>query len=206
MAKVNATRMELLKLKKRVKLAKRGHKLLKDKRDELMKQFLSLIHRNRELREKIEEDIAVVYQNFMTARALMSPEALEEALMLPKTRLTVDISTTLIMSVQVPKIEVEQKGEGFISYGMYGTPSALDQSLEALSALLPNLIRLAEMEKSLELLAQEIERTRRRVNALEYVLIPELETTTRFIEMKLDEMERSALTTLMSILGKIREG
>ena len=206
MAKVNATRMELLKLKKRVKLAKRGHKLLKDKRDELMKQFLSLIHQNRELREKIEKDIAVVYQNFMVARALMSPEALEEALMLPKTQLTVDISTSLIMSVQVPKIEVEQEGEGFISYGMYGTPFALDQSLEALSALLPNLIRLAEMEKSLELLAQEIERTRRRVNALEYVLIPELETTTRFIEMKLDEMERSALTTLMSILGKIREG
>lgn len=205
MAKVNATRMELLKLKKRVKLAKRGHKLLKDKRDELMKQFLSLIHKNRELREKIEKDIAVVYENFMAARALMSPEVLEEALMLPKTRLKVDISTALIMSVQVPKIDMEQEGEGFISYGMYSTPSELDQSLEALSALMPNLIRLAEMEKSLELLAQEIERTRRRVNALEYVLIPELETDSRFIEMKLDEMERSALTTLMSIMGKLRE-
>ncbi len=206
MAKVNATRMELLKLKKRVKLAKRGHKLLKDKRDELMKQFLSLIHKNRELREKIEKDIEVVYQNFMMARALMSPEVLEEALMLPKTRLKIDISTTLIMSVQVPRIDVEQEGKGFISYGMYGTPSELDQSLEALSELMPNLIRLAEMEKSLELLAQEIEKTRRRVNALEYVLIPELETTSRFIEMKLDEMERSSLTTLMSIMGKLREG
>jgi len=205
MAKVNATRMELLKLRKRVKLAKRGHKLLKDKRDELMKQFLSLIHKNRELREEIEREIVTVYQNFMAARALMSPEMLEEALMLPKTTLKVDISTSLIMSVQVPKIEVEQQGDGFISYGLYEIPSALDQSLEALSALMPKLIRLAEMEKSLELLALEIEKTRRRVNALEYVLIPELETTARFIEMKLDEMERSSLTTLMSIMGKLRE-
>jgi len=205
MAKVNATRMELLKLRKRVKLAKRGHKLLKDKRDELMKQFLSLIHKNRELREEIEREIVTVYQNFMAARALMSPEMLEEALMLPKTTLKVDISTSLIMSVQVPKIEVEQQGDGFISYGLYEIPSALDQSLEALSVLMPKLIRLAEMEKSLELLALEIEKTRRRVNALEYVLIPELETTARFIEMKLDEMERSSLTTLMSIMGKLRE-
>ncbi|KYK32461.1 MAG: V-type ATP synthase subunit D [Theionarchaea archaeon DG-70-1] len=205
MAKVNATRMELLKLRKRVKLAKRGHKLLKDKRDELMKQFLSLIHKNRELREEIEREIVAVYQNFMAARALMSPEMLEEALMLPKTTLKVDISTSLIMSVQVPKIEVEQQGDGFISYGLYEIPSALDQSLEALSVLMPKLIRLAEMEKSLELLALEIEKTRRRVNALEYVLIPELETTARFIEMKLDEMERSSLTTLMSIMGKLRE-
>ena len=205
MAKVNATRMELLKLQKKVKLARRGHKLLKDKRDELMKQFLSLIHKNRELRERIEKEIAVVYRNFMAARALMSPEMLEEALMLPKTRLKVDISTALIMSVRVPKIEMEQEGEGFISYGLYEVPSALDQSLEMLSTLMPELIRLAEMEKSLELLAMDIEKTRRRVNALEYVLIPELETTARFIEMKLDEMERSALTTLMSIMGKLRE-
>jgi len=205
MAKVNATRMELLKLKKRVKLARRGHKLLKDKRDELMKQFLSLIHRNKALREDIEKEIAVVYQNFMAARALMSPEMLEEALMLPKTRMTLDISTSLIMSVQVPKIKMEQEGNGFISYGLYEVPSALDQSLEALSVLMPKLIQLAEMEKSLELLAFEIEKTRRRVNALEYVLIPELEETARFIEMKLDEMERSSLTTLMSIMGKLRE-
>jgi V/A-type H+-transporting ATPase subunit D len=205
MAKVNATRMELLKLRKRVKLARRGHKLLKDKRDELMKQFLSLIHRNRELREEIEKEISGVYLNFMAARALMSPEMLEEALMLPKTQLKVDISTSLIMSVQVPKIDMEQQGDGFISYGLYEVPSALDQSLESLSLLMPKLIRLAAMEKSLELLALEIEKTRRRVNALEYVLIPELETTARFIEMKLDEMERSSLTTLMSIMGKLRE-
>ena len=205
MAKVNATRMELLKLRKRVKLARRGHKLLKDKRDELMKQFLSLIHRNRELREEIEKEIAGAYLNFMAARALMSPEMLEEALMLPKTQLKVDISTSLIMSVQVPKIDMEQKGDGLISYGLYEVPSELDQSLESLSLLMPKLIQLAAMEKSLELLAMEIEKTRRRVNALEYVLIPELETTARFIEMKLDEMERSSLTTLMSIMGKLRE-
>ncbi|MBU7014315.1 MAG: V-type ATP synthase subunit D [Theionarchaea archaeon] len=205
MAKVNATRMELLKLKKRVKLAKRGHKLLKDKRDELMKQFLSLIHRNRELREEIEREIAVVYRTFMSARSLMSPEMLEEALMLPKARLHVDVGTRLIMSVQVPQIVVSQKGEGILSYGLYNVPSELDESLEALQDLMPKLIQLAEMEKSLELLAAEIEKTRRRVNALEYVLIPELESTARFIEMKLDEMERSALTTLMSITGKLRE-
>ncbi len=205
MAKVNATRMELLKLKKRVKLAKRGHKLLKDKRDELMKQFLSLIHRNRELREEIEREIAVVYQNFLAARSLMLPEMLEEALMLPKARMKVDITTELIMSVQVPKITLSRGGDGIISYGFYEVPSELDQSLQDLDNLMPKLLQLAEMEKSLELLATEIEKTRRRVNALEYVLIPELENTARFIEMKLDEMERSALTTLMSIMGKLRE-
>jgi V/A-type H+-transporting ATPase subunit D len=205
MAKVNATRMELLKLKKRVKLAIRGHKLLKDKRDELMKQFLSLIHRNRELREEIEREIKVVYQTFLAARSLMPPEMLEEALMLPKTQLNVDISTELIMSVQVPKIAIAKEGDGILSYGLYEVPSELDQSLEALENLMPKLIQLAEMEKSLELLAIEIEKTRRRVNALEYVLIPELESTTKFIEMKLDEMERSSLTTLMSIMEKLRE-
>jgi V/A-type H+-transporting ATPase subunit D len=205
MAKVNATRMELLKLKKRVKLAIRGHKLLKDKRDELMKQFLSLIHRNRELREEIEREIKVVYQTFLAARSLMPPEMLEEALMLPKTQLNVDISTELIMSVQVPKIAIAKEGDGILSYGLYEVPSELDQSLEALENLMPKLIQLAEMEKSLELLAIEIEKTRRRVNALEYVLIPELESTAKFIEMKLDEMERSSLTTLMSIMEKLRE-
>ena len=170
-----------------------------------MKQFLSLIHRNKELREEIEAEIATAYSQFLAARSLMSPEMLEEALMLPKTQLQVDISTKLIMSVQVPKIEMTQTGDGFLSYGFYEVPSELDQSLEALSKLMPKLVQLAEMEKSLELLAMEIEKTRRRVNALEYVLIPELETTARFIEMKLDEMERSALTTLMSIMGKLRE-
>lgn len=205
MAKVNATRMELLKLRKRVKLAKRGHKLLKDKRDELMKQFLALIHRNRELREEIEHEIAVVYDTFLAARSLMSTESLQEALMFPKSSLTVDISTKVIMSVLVPSITIKQEGEGYLSYGLYEVPSELDQSLESLSTLMPKLITLAEMEKSLELLAFEIEKTRRRVNALEYVLIPELESTATFIEMKLDEMERSSLATLMSIMGKLRE-
>lgn len=205
MAKVNATRMELLKLRKRVKLAKRGHKLLKDKRDELMKQFLSLIHKNRELREEIEEEMDIMYQTFMAARSLMSSEMLEEALMIPKSRLKVDIDTKLIMSVQVPKIEMSREGEGIFSYGLYDVPSELDQALEALQKLMPKLMQLAEMEKSLELLAMEIEKTRRRVNALEYVLIPELEETAKFIEMKLEEMERSSLATLMSIMGKLRE-
>jgi V/A-type H+-transporting ATPase subunit D len=205
MAKVNATRMELLNLKKRVKLAVRGHKLLKDKRDELMKQFLSLIHKNRELREEIEKEIAVVYKTFMAARSLMPPEVLEEALMLPKTRLVVDISTRVIMSVQVPQVKMTKEGDGILSYGLYEVPSELDQSLESLEMLMPKLMQLAEMEKSLELLAAEIEKTRRRVNALEYVLIPELESTARFIEMKLDEMERSSLATLMSIMDKLRE-
>jgi V/A-type H+-transporting ATPase subunit D len=208
MAKVNATRMELLKLKKRVKLAKRGHKLLKDKRDELMKQFLSLIHKNRELREEIEEEIQGMYSTFLAARSLMSPNMLEEALMVSKTTLQVDISTSLIMSVQVPKIEMvagEESESNILSYGFFDIPSELDQSLDALTELLPKLMKLAEMEKSLELLAMEIEKTRRRVNALEYVLIPELESTANFIEMKLDEMERSSLTTLMSIMGRLRE-
>ncbi len=205
MPKVNATRMELLKLRKRVALAKRGHKLLKDKRDELMKQFLFLIHKNRELREEVEKEIAVVYRNFMAARSIMSPEMLEEALMLPKAELKVDIATKMIMSIQVPRIDLVQEGKGIISYGFYEIPSELDQSLEALNTLMPKLIQLAEMEKSLELLAIEIERTRRRVNALEYVLIPELEKNAAFIEMKLTERERSSLATLMSITEKLRE-
>lgn len=204
MAKVNATRMALLKLRKRIKLARRGHKLLKDKRDELMKQFLSLIHRNRELREEVEGELVRVYETFMMARSLMSPEAVEEALTLPKAEMKVEITTRLIMNVTVPRMVVTQRGEGF-SYGFLDIPSELDESLEKLQVLMPKLIELAEMEKSLELLAIEVERTRRRVNALEYVLLPELEKNAQFIEMKLDERERSSLATLMSIKEKLRE-
>lgn len=204
MAKVNATRMSLLKLRKKIKIARRGHKLLKDKRDELMKQFLSLIHRNRELREEVERELMKVYETFMMARSLMSPEAVEEALTLPKAEMKVEISTRLIMNVTVPRLEITQRGGGF-SYGFLGVPAELDESLERLQVLMPKLIQLAEMEKSLELLAAEVEKTRRRVNALEYVLLPELEKNARFIEMKLDERERSELATLMSIMEKLRE-
>lgn len=204
MERVNATRMELLKLRKKIKLAERGHKLLKDKRDELMRQFWSLIDENIKLRKEMEEEITVVYSKFLTARSLMNPEMLEEALMFPKIRLEVAVSTRSIAGVQVPKIEMNQEGEGF-SYGFYEVPSELDQSLEALSTLMPKLIQLAGVEKTLELLAREIEKTRRRVNALEYVLIPELKKNAKFIERKLDEMERSTAIMLRSIMGTLRK-
>ncbi len=197
---VNPTRMELSKLKKRLVVARRGHKLLKDKRDELMKQFLELVRANKELRESVEQRIGEVYDSFLIASAITSRQTLEAAISFPNKKTTVSVSTRNIMSVNVPVFTIEEGGGGdAFPYGYYGTSIDLDQSIRSLQALLPHLLELAEKEKSSQLLAAEIEKTRRRVNALEYVMIPRLQETIRFITMKLDENERGNLTRLMKV-------
>lgn len=200
--RVNPTRMELTRLKKRLRVARRGHKLLKDKRDELMKKFLDLVRRNKELREKVEEMLMKVHQNFLIARAVMSSEGLEGALMLPKQSISLDVSTKNVMSVEVPVLDYKTSSpdeSDIYPYGFAATSGELDGAIGTLSEVLPYMLELAQMEKSAQLLAQEIEKTRRRVNALEYVLIPQLTDTIKYITMKLDENERGNLTRLMKV-------
>jgi len=206
--RVNPTRMELTRLKKRLKVARRGHKLLKDKRDELMKKFLELVRKNKELREKVEEMLMKVHANFLIARAVMSSEILEEALMFPKQRVSLKVSTRNVMSVDVPVLDFTTESEdesNIYPYGFATTSGELDGAIATLSGVLPYMLQLAEMEKSAQLLAEEIEKTRRRVNALEYVLIPQLTDTIKYITMKLDENERGNLTRLMKVKDMMLE-
>jgi len=200
---VSPTRMELLKLRKRVEVARRGHKLLKDKRDQLMKEFLVLVREDRELREQVEKMLLAANRSFLVARAVMSREALEAAIMAPKQRVYMEMDTSVIMNVHVPRFSMRQEGDP-LSYGFVDTSSELDAALAAFSEVLALLIRLAQIEKSAELLADEIERTRRRVNALEYVLIPELQAAAKDISMKLSEQERSTVARLMKIKEIVR--
>ncbi|NLL06663.1 MAG: V-type ATP synthase subunit D [Clostridiaceae bacterium] len=200
--RVNPTRMELTRLKKRLNVARRGHKLLKDKRDELMKKFLELVRTNKELREKVEEMLMTVHRNFLIARAVMSSESLEAALMFPKQSVSLEVSTKNVMSVDVPVLEYKTSSPDdtdIYPYGFAATSAELDGAIGTLSNVLPYILELAQMEKSAQLLAEEIEKTRRRVNALEYVMIPQLEETIKYITMKLDENERGNLTRLMKV-------
>jgi len=205
---VNPTRMVLQGLKKRLITARRGHKLLKDKRDELMKKFLDIVRENKKLRQEVEEKLNLVHSRFVMARAVMNSEVVEEALMYPKQKVSLKASTRNIMSVDVPVLEfnVDSGGEGDIyPYGFANTSGELDGAIATLSDMIPQLLRLAELEKSAQLMADEIERTRRRVNALEYVLIPNLEETIKYIVMKLDENERGNLTRLMKVKDMMLE-
>jgi V/A-type H+-transporting ATPase subunit D len=208
--RVNPTRMELNKLKARHKMAARGHKLLKDKRDELMRKFLILIRKNKELREEVEAALAGALAKFMLARAVMSSETLEEAIMLPKSRIQLEASRQNIMSVYAPRFTWEREGGeedetgDIYPYGFADTSAELDSSIATLNEILPKLLELAEAEKAVDLLANEIEKTRRRVNALEYVLLPQQEESIRYITMKLDEAERGALTRLMKVKDIVR--
>jgi V/A-type H+-transporting ATPase subunit D len=204
--RVNPTRMELLRLKKRLKVAVRGHKLLKDKFDELMKSFMKLVEEDRQLRQAVETELAAATQGFMMARAIMSREALEAAIALPKVTASITASTKNSMSIETPVFKMQEAAVagGIYPYGFGLTSGELDQAIRKLSASLKSLIKLAEVEKTVELLATEIEKTRRRVNALEYVMIPQLEVAVKYITMKLDENERSNLTRLMKIKDIVR--
>jgi V/A-type H+-transporting ATPase subunit D len=206
--RVNPTRMELSRLKKRLKTAMRGHKLLKDKRDELMKQFLEIVRHNRELRKKCEQALMNSHQNFTASSAVMSPELLEQALLYPKQSVSVEMSLKNIMSANVPKYEFvtsNEDAQDIYPYGFAQTSGELDDSVKSLSATLKDLLELARIEKTAQLLSREIEKTRRRVNALEYVMIPQLTETIRYISMKLDENERSNLTRLMKVKDMMLE-
>ena len=201
-ATINPTRMELTRLKGRLKTATRGHKLLKDKRDELMKQFLEIVRRNRELRQKVEAGLERANAAFTVAAALMSPEMLEQALLYPKQSVELDMTSKNIMSVNVPVYSFHTRNEDpteIYPYGFAQTSGELDIALEALSRVFQDMLELAQVEKSMQLLAQDIEKTRRRVNALEYVMIPEMQEKIRYITMKLDENERANITRLMKV-------
>ena len=201
-ATINPTRMELTRLKGRLKTAVRGHKLLKDKRDELMKQFLVIVRKNRELRAKVEKGLERANAAFTVASALMSPEMLEQSLMYPKQSVELDMKFKNIMSVNVPVYEFHTRNEDpteIYPYGFAQTSGELDSALEALSQVFQDMLELAQVEKTMQLLAEDIEKTRRRVNALEYVMIPDFQQKIRYISMKLDENERGNITRLMKV-------
>ena len=205
---VNPTRMELTRQKKKLVTATKGHKLLKDKRDELMRQFLDLVRENKALREKVEAGIAAANQNFVLARSGMTDEALNVALMAPKQEVYLETETKNVMSVEIPVFKYKTRTSDpndIYSYGFAFTSSDLDDAVKSLADLLPDMLRLAECEKSCQLMAAEIEKTRRRVNALEHVMIPDTQSNIRYITMKLDENERSSQTRLMKVKDMMLE-
>ena len=204
--RVNPTRMELTRIKRRLVTAKRGHKLLKDKRDEMVRQFIALIRENHRLRLEVEKELGSALSGFAMARAVVEPAFMEEALLSPARSIAVDMTIDSILSVRVPKLTTrEDDTQNTLSYGLAETSAQLDGAIESLVVLLPKLIKLAEVEKTCDLLADEIEKTRRRVNALEYVMIPQFQETIRFITMKLDENERGNLTRLMKVKDMIQQ-
>lgn len=205
--RVNPTRMELKNLKNKLATARRGHKLLKDKCDELMRRFLDIVREDKAMRQKVEDELALVHRSFATASALTSPRAMREALILPTRSTELAVSTKNLMSVVVPTFTLSEVGEGAhdMPYGVAFTSGELDAAVRELSAMVDDLVKLAELEKSAQMLAQEIERTRRRVNALEYIMIPRYEVAIKGITMKLDENERGNTTRLMKVKDMMLE-
>jgi V/A-type H+/Na+-transporting ATPase subunit D len=201
--------MELTRLKKKLATAVRGHKLLKDKQDELVRQFIALVKHNNELRDKVEANLDGTLKEFMLTRAVLSSEVVEEALSFPKESISVEIGSKNVMSVNVPVMKFKRKLEddpgSIYPYGFANTSPELDQVVGKLYNILPLLLELAEVEKSTQLMADEIEKTRRRVNALEYMTIPQLKETIKYIRMKLDENERGALVRLMKVKDMIEK-
>ena len=203
---VNPTRMEMKRIKARLKTARRGHRLLKDKRDELMRQFMEIVHENRVLRERVEKGLSEAMAALSTASAVMSPEMLEQALLYPKQSVELGVGFKNVMSVKVPVYEFKTKNNDpseIYPYGFAMTSGELDDALSALSGVFTDMLELARIEKTMQLLAQEIEKTRRRVNALEYIMIPEMEQNIRFITIKLDENERGNIIRLMKVKDMI---
>lgn len=199
---VNPTRMQLSKLKKQLTTAVRGHKMLKDKRDELMRQFLDLVRETKKLREKVEAQIENCNAHFVNASAVMSKQSLDASLMSPKQQVNIETKTKNVMSVDIPefvsKSRTSDSGDIF-PYGFAFTSFELDDAIVSLNNILPDLIKLAQYEKSCELMSAEIEKTRRRVNSLEHVMIPRYQDTIKYISMKLEENDRSSRTRLMKV-------
>lgn len=203
---VNPTRMELRRLKTRLKTATRGHKLLKDKSDEMIRQFMVYVRENKRLREEIEAELSSALKGFTLARAVSSNAVIEEAVMMPATKAEISLSSDNVMSVEVPSINVvEHEGQDKYPYSFDTVTSELDASIGTLSTLLVKLVKLAEVEKTCNMLADEIEKNRRRVNALEYVMIPQIEETIKYINMKLDENERASTIRLMKVKSMIEQ-
>jgi len=200
---VNATRMELLRLRKRVGLAARGHRLLSEKRDEICRQLVKIARSLKPLRQRVEKELLETTRRFMMARATMEPEDMRAAIEVPTKKFSLAVSFASIMSVRVPKLAKEIEGE-IMCYGFAVTSGELDVALRALERAFDGLIELAEKEKQAQLLAAELQMTRRRVNVLEHVVIPELHETIKFIYSKLGEAERDNISRLMKIADIIR--
>lgn len=200
---VNPNRMELLKLKRRLTLARRGYKLLKDKRDALIQKFIILVQENRKVREEFEKKMIDCMNDFLIASSSMGNIDLEAIFLYPRREIKIKTTFKNIMSVQVPHYEIIEKGDLY-TYGMTQTNPELDNAIKKYKEIIPLMVKMAELDKTIVLLTEEIEKTRRRVNALEYVMIPNLEDTIKFITMKLDEMARSNNSALMRIKEMIR--
>lgn len=199
---VNLTRIESINMKKSLKTAQRGHKLLKDKLDELIKKLLELVQENQKLRKKTDEMLEDAYQNFMLAKAVIGEEYIEEALIIPKKSVSLEIGETSVMSVKIPKFHFEKSNEDVNDKALYGfayTTSELDKAIENFSKVSESLLELAQNEKAIELISAEIEKTRRRVNAIENVTIPNYIDTIKYIQLKLSEDERASTARLMKI-------
>ena len=203
--RANPNRMQLLRLRRRLTLAKRGHKLLKDKQEELMRRFLGIVHEARDLRAKAEEEIMMAHAAFISARFEMDGPAMESALAFSRRIVSLRAGREQVMNLKVPVFAVEFPESAERGYGYLDTTGDLDRALELYTEALPGLMKLAELEKSVQLIAAELEKTRRRVNALEHILIPSLEETIRFISDRLSELERATATRLMKVKDIVRE-
>lgn len=201
--RVNPNRMELLKLRRRLQLAQRGHKLLKDKQEELMRQFMALVQEARKARELVEEELAVAFRSFFSARLDSFQPEMEEALTFSEKKVELTSRVGPVMNLRVPYFDCHVTGE--FAYGYLDTDGDLDRSLKILTIMIPRMVRMAQLEKHVWMLAGELERTRRRVNALEHILIPSLEETIRYISTKLSELERGNLTRLMKVKDIVRK-
>ena len=202
------TRMVLKQLKARLKTARRGHKLLKDKRDEMMRQFMDIVKRNKELRTNVEQGLTDAFAALQVASAVMSPEILEQSLLYPRQSVELDVKYKNIMSVNVPLYQYSTKSgdtADIYPYGFAQTSGELDDAMEYMSKVFEDMMKLAEVEKSMQLLAEEIEKTRRRVNALEYVMIPDLEKNIKYITMKLEENENATKVRLLKVKEMVLE-
>lgn len=199
---VTPTRMVLNQLKGRLKTARRGHKLLKDKRDELMRQFMDVVKLNKQLRTRVEEGLTGAFASLQVASSIMSPEMLEQALLYPRQSVELGLTYKNIMSVNVPQYSFHTKNNDpaeIYPYGFAQTSGELDDALDKMARVFQDMLELAQVEKTMQLLAEEIEKTRRRVNALEYVMIPELEGNIKYISMKLEENENSTKVRLLKV-------
>ena len=202
---VNPTRMELRRLKARLKTAVRGHKLLKDKSDEMIRQFMVYARKNKQLRMETEAALSDALKGFMLARAVSDDQVIEEAVAMPASFVEAEVSTKSVMSVEVPSIKIkERKAQDMFPYSFSSVTAELDDCIVTLNGVVAKMVELAEVEKTCNMLADEIEKNRRRVNALEYVMIPELEETIKYISMKLEEQERSNVVRLMKVKDMIQ--
>lgn len=201
---VKPTRMELSTLKDRLKVAQNGYDLLKDKQDELMRQFIELIKENNQLRNEVEDELSGALGNFVLASSSMNDAFMEEIVALPTKQVNLEIARKNIMSVDVPKMSFSydndnKNNDNEVKYGYLNTSSELDDAIEVLNEVMPKLLKLSEIEKTCQLMATEIESTRRRVNALEYRMIPNIQETIKYIQMKLDENERASITRMIKV-------